>query len=110
MNKKQTKETMKITKQIMDGTLEIFDKNFPNEKNTPLKDKKKIVKFFINLNEFCNKKNIKITKELNHELVKRITTLELQTKVDKIKAELAVKKVSKDVIKINNNQKGNNDR
>ena len=63
MNKKQTKETMKITKQIMDGTLEIFDKNFPNEKNTPLKDKKKIVKFFINLNEFCNKKNIKITKE-----------------------------------------------
>jgi hypothetical protein len=54
---------MKITKQIMDGALEIFDKNFPNEKNTPLKDKKKIVKFFINLNEFCNKKNIKITKE-----------------------------------------------
>ena len=34
----------------------------------------------------------------------------LQTKVDKITAELAVKKVSKDVIKINNNQKGNNDR
>jgi hypothetical protein len=47
----------------MKGALEIFDKNFPDEKNTPLKDKKKIVKFFINLNEFCNKKNIKMTKE-----------------------------------------------
>ena len=54
---------MKINKKLMMGALEIFDKHFPNEKNTPLKDKKKIVKFFINLNEFCNKKNIKMTKE-----------------------------------------------
>ena len=54
---------MKITNKIMSGALEIFDKNFPNEKNTPLKDKKKIVKFFINLNEFCDKKNIKMTKK-----------------------------------------------
>jgi len=54
---------MRLTKELMKGALEIFDKNFPDEKNTPLKDKKKIVKFFINLNEFCNKKNIKMTKE-----------------------------------------------
>ena len=54
---------MKITNKIMSKALEIFNKNFPNEKSTPLKDKKKIVKFFINLNEFCNKKNIKMTKK-----------------------------------------------
>ena len=54
---------MKITKEIMSGALEIFDKNFPDEKNTPLKDKKKIIKFFIKLNEFCNKKNIQLTKK-----------------------------------------------
>tara|TARA_R110002050_G_scaffold267420_1_gene409091 strand:- start:1 stop:189 length:189 start_codon:yes stop_codon:yes gene_type:complete len=54
---------MKITNKIMSKALEIFNKNFPNEKSTPLKDKKKIVKFFINLNEFCDKKNIKMTKK-----------------------------------------------
>ena len=54
---------MRISNEVMNGALEIFDKNFPDEKNTPLKDKKKIVKFFINLNEFCNKKNIKMTKK-----------------------------------------------
>tara|TARA_Y100001972_G_scaffold51890_1_gene63585 strand:+ start:572 stop:763 length:192 start_codon:yes stop_codon:yes gene_type:complete len=54
---------MRISKEVMSGALEIFDKNFPDEKNTPLKDKKKIVKFFIKLNEFCNKKNIKINKK-----------------------------------------------
>ena len=63
MTTNNQREKMKITKEIMNEALEIFDKNFPNEKNTPLKDKKKIVKFFINLNEFCNKKNIKMTKE-----------------------------------------------
>ena len=54
---------MKISKEVMSGALEIFDKHFPTEKNTPLKDKKKIVKFFINLNEFANKNNIKINKK-----------------------------------------------
>ena len=54
---------MRISNEVMNGALEIFDKHFPNEKNTPLKDKKKIVKFFINLNEFCNKKNIQLTKK-----------------------------------------------
>lgn len=54
---------MRISNEVMNGALEIFDKNFPDEKNTPLKDKKKIVKFFINLNEFCNKKNIQLTKK-----------------------------------------------
>ena len=47
----------------MNGALEIFDKHFPDEKNTPLKDKKKIVRFFINLNEFCTKNNIQLTKK-----------------------------------------------
>jgi len=47
----------------MKGALEIFDKNFPDEKNTPLKDKKKIVKFFFKLNTFCIKHNTKLTKE-----------------------------------------------
>ena len=54
---------MGISKEVMSGALEIFDKHFPTEKNTPLKDKKKIVKFFINLNEFANKNNIKINKK-----------------------------------------------
>jgi hypothetical protein len=54
---------MKVTKKIMSGALEIFDKNFPDEKNTPLKDKKKIVKFFIKLNEFCNENSIQLTKK-----------------------------------------------
>ena len=27
---------MKVTKKIMSGALEIFDKNFPDEKNTPI--------------------------------------------------------------------------
>ncbi len=52
-----------------------------------------LITFFNNLKEI-----IQSQKELNHELAKRITTLEQQTKVDKITAELAVKKVSKDVI------------
>ncbi len=52
-----------------------------------------LITFFNNLKEI-----IQSQKELNHELAKRITTLELQTKVDKITAELAVKKVRKDVI------------
>ncbi len=52
-----------------------------------------LITFFNNLKEI-----IRSQKELNHELAKRITTLELQTKVDKITAELAVKKVRKDVI------------
>ena len=47
----------------MDGALEIFDKHFPDEKNTPLKDKKKIVRFFFKLNAFCTKYNMKLTKE-----------------------------------------------
>ena len=47
----------------MDKALEIFDKNFPNEKNTPLKEKKRIVKFFFKLNTFCIKHNTKLTKE-----------------------------------------------
>ena len=54
---------MRISKEVMSGALEIFDKHFPTEKNTPLKDKKKIVNFFINLNEFANKNNIKINKK-----------------------------------------------
>ena len=54
---------MRISNEIMSGALEIFDKHFPDEKNTPLKDKKIIVKFFIKLNEFCNKKNIQLTKK-----------------------------------------------
>ena len=32
---------MRISKEVMSGALEIFDKHFPTEKNTPLKDKKK---------------------------------------------------------------------
>ena len=35
---------MRISKEVMSGSLEIFDKHFPNEKNTPMR--KKIVKFF----------------------------------------------------------------
>ena len=54
---------MKITKEIMNEALEIFDKNFPDEKNTPLKEKKRIVRFFFKLNTFCIKHNTKLTKE-----------------------------------------------
>ena len=54
---------MRITKELMNSALEIFNKHFPDEKNTPLKDKKKIVKFFFQLNTFCTKHNTKLTKE-----------------------------------------------
>ena len=54
---------MRISKEVMSGALEIFDKHFPNEKNTPIKEKKKIVKFFFKLNNFCIKHNTKLTKE-----------------------------------------------
>lgn len=52
---------MRLTKEIMNGGLGIFDKHFPDEKNTPLKDKKKIVKFFFKLNAYCTKHNMKLT-------------------------------------------------
>ena len=52
-----------------------------------------LITFFNNLKEI-----IQSQKELNHELAKTITTLELQTKVEKITAELAVKKARKDII------------
>ena len=35
---------MRISNEVMNGALEIFDKHFPNEKNTPINEKKKIVK------------------------------------------------------------------
>ncbi len=56
-------EKMRISKQLMNGALGIFNKHFPDEKNTPLKDKKKIVRFFIYLNELCTKNNIQLTKK-----------------------------------------------
>ena len=54
---------MRISKEVMSGALEIFDKHFPKDKSMKTNEKKQIVKFFINLNEFANKHNTKLTKE-----------------------------------------------
>ena len=48
---------MKITKEIIDKSVKIFDKHFPHEKKLPVKEKEKIVKFFLEL----HKRDIKFT-------------------------------------------------
>ena len=47
---------MKITKEIIDKSVKIFDKHFPHEKKLPVKEKEKIVKFFLEL----HKRDIKL--------------------------------------------------
>ena len=54
---------MRITKEIINKSVEIFDKHFPKDRSMKINEKKQIVKFFINLNEFANKNNIKINKK-----------------------------------------------
>ena len=54
---------MRISKEVMSGALEIFDKHFPKERSMKINEKKQIVKFFINLNIFCNKNNIQVSKK-----------------------------------------------
>ncbi len=54
---------MRISKEVMSGALKIFDKHFPKDRSMKINEKKQIVKFFINLNEFANKNNIKINKK-----------------------------------------------
>ena len=42
---------MKITKEIVNKSVKIFDKHFPHDKKMPIKEKEKIVKFFLKLHE-----------------------------------------------------------
>ena len=51
MTTKTTKEKTMTNKAIMEKSLKIFDKHFPKEKNTTIKEKKSIVKFFLELHK-----------------------------------------------------------
>ena len=50
---------MKITKEIVNKSVKIFDKHFPHDKKMPIKEKEKIVKFFLEL----HKLGVKITSD-----------------------------------------------
>lgn len=54
---------MRISKKVMSGAVKIFDKHFPKDRSMKINEKKQIVKFFINLNEFANKNNIQVSKK-----------------------------------------------
>jgi hypothetical protein len=56
-------EKMRISKEVMSGAVKIFDKHFPKDRSMKINEKKQIVKFFINLNEFANKNNIQVSKK-----------------------------------------------
>nr|BAR32238.1 hypothetical protein [uncultured Mediterranean phage uvMED] len=51
MTTKTTKEKTMTNKAIMEKSLEIFDKHFPKDKNMKMKEKKSIVKFFLELHK-----------------------------------------------------------
>ncbi len=40
-------EKMRLTKQLMDECLKLYDKHFPTEKNAPLKEKKTSCKVYL---------------------------------------------------------------
>ena len=42
---------MKITKEIIDKSVEIFDKHFPKDRSMKINEKKQIVKFFLELHK-----------------------------------------------------------
>tara|TARA_R100000995_G_scaffold84235_1_gene62308 strand:- start:490 stop:660 length:171 start_codon:yes stop_codon:yes gene_type:complete len=42
---------MRLTKEIVNKSIEIFDKHFPHEKKMPIKEKEKIVRFFLKLHD-----------------------------------------------------------
>ena len=42
---------MRLTKEIMNKSLEIFDKHFPKDKNMQMKEKRSIVRFFLELHK-----------------------------------------------------------
>ncbi len=42
---------MKVSKNIMNKSLEIFDKHFPKDKNMQMKEKRSIVRFFLELHK-----------------------------------------------------------
>tara|TARA_R110002012_G_scaffold118445_3_gene267271 strand:+ start:552 stop:725 length:174 start_codon:yes stop_codon:yes gene_type:complete len=50
---------MRLTKEIVNKSIEIFDKHFPHEKKMPIKEKEKIVRFFLKLHEL----GVKITSD-----------------------------------------------
>ena len=54
---------MRISKEVMSRAVKIFDKHFPKDRSMKINEKKQIVKFFINLNIFCNKNNIQVSKK-----------------------------------------------
>ena len=51
MTTKTTKEKTMTNKAIMEKSLKIFDKHFPKDKNMQMKEKKSIVKFFLELHK-----------------------------------------------------------
>ena len=44
-------EKMTVSKNIMNKSLEIFDKHFPKDKNMQMKEKRSIVRFFLELHK-----------------------------------------------------------
>ena len=51
MTTNKPKDTTMTNKAIMEKSLKIFDKHFPKDKNTTMKEKKSIVKFFLELHK-----------------------------------------------------------
>ena len=47
---------MRLTKEIMNKSLEIFDKHFPKDKNMQMKEKRSIVRFFLELEDLKKEK------------------------------------------------------
>jgi hypothetical protein len=42
-------ENMRISKSLIEKSLQIFDKHFPKDKKMPINEKKQIVRFFLEL-------------------------------------------------------------
>ena len=51
MNKKTNKGKNMTDKVILENSIKIFDKHFPKDKNMKMKEKKSIVKFFLELHK-----------------------------------------------------------
>jgi len=54
---------MKLNKQQMDQAIEILKKTIPGAKTEKRKDMENIVKFFVKLNEFCDKNKYTLTED-----------------------------------------------
>ena len=63
---------MKLNKQQMDQAIEMLNKTIPGAKTEKRKDMENIVKFFVKLNEFCDKNKYTLTENHWKYLNKRL--------------------------------------